>query len=79
MAKDDDSSDYKLAQKELQDTVRNLCKVSGQPVPDFVEAQPPFCSFCGKGTNQVRKMVAGPSVYICNECVTTAQRIIEEE
>ena len=28
-----------------------------------------FCSFCGKNQNEVRKLIAGPSVYICNECM----------
>ena len=28
-----------------------------------------FCSFCGKNQNEVRKLIAGPSVYICNECI----------
>jgi hypothetical protein len=79
MPEDDDHIDYKLAEKELQDAVRKLCEFTDQPVPDFVEAKPPFCSFCGKGINQVRKMVEGPSVHICDECVATAQRIIEEE
>jgi len=28
-----------------------------------------YCSFCGKGQNEVQKLIAGPSVYICEECV----------
>ncbi|HYU65123.1 MAG TPA: ClpX C4-type zinc finger protein, partial [Jatrophihabitantaceae bacterium] len=28
------------------------------------------CSFCGKGEHEIRKLVAGPGVYICDECVT---------
>ena len=28
-----------------------------------------FCSFCGKNQNEVRRLIAGPSVYICDECV----------
>jgi ATP-dependent Clp protease ATP-binding subunit ClpX len=28
-----------------------------------------FCSFCGKGQHEVRKLIAGPTVYICEECV----------
>ncbi|GAB3921412.1 hypothetical protein GCM10011575_15980 [Microlunatus endophyticus] len=35
------------------------------------------CSFCGKDESQIDKMVAGPGVYICNECVQLAGRIIE--
>ncbi|MBQ7956594.1 MAG: ATP-dependent Clp protease ATP-binding subunit ClpX [Clostridia bacterium] len=38
-----------------------------------------FCSFCGKSQAQVRKMIAGHGVYICNECVDLCRDIIEEE
>lgn len=37
------------------------------------------CSFCGKTQEQVKRLVAGPDVFICNECVTLCQDIIEEE
>ncbi|MCK9443289.1 MAG: ATP-dependent Clp protease ATP-binding subunit ClpX [Tissierellaceae bacterium] len=37
------------------------------------------CSFCGKPQEQVRRLIAGPNVYICNECVELCQEIIEEE
>jgi ATP-dependent Clp protease ATP-binding subunit ClpX len=38
-----------------------------------------YCSFCGKSQSEVRKLVAGPSVYMCNECVDLCNDIIEEE
>ena len=37
------------------------------------------CSFCGKAQDEVKKLIAGPSVYICNECVDLCNDIIEEE
>lgn len=37
------------------------------------------CSFCGKTQNQVKRLVAGPNVYICDECVALCQEIIQEE
>ncbi|MGZ9585160.1 ATP-dependent protease ATP-binding subunit ClpX [Paenibacillus marinisediminis] len=37
------------------------------------------CSFCGKSQEQVRKLVAGPGVYICDECVELCNEIVEEE
>jgi ATP-dependent Clp protease ATP-binding subunit ClpX len=37
------------------------------------------CSFCGKGQDEVKKLIAGPMVYICNECVSLCDEIIEEE
>ncbi|HKK90875.1 MAG TPA: ATP-dependent Clp protease ATP-binding subunit ClpX [Desulfobacteraceae bacterium] len=38
-----------------------------------------FCSFCGKNQKEVKKLIAGPSVYICNECVGLCEEIIEDE
>jgi len=37
------------------------------------------CSFCGKNQEQVRKLIAGPGVYICDECIELCNEIIEEE
>ena len=37
------------------------------------------CSFCGRTGDEVRKLVAGPNVYICDECVEVCQNIIDEE
>ncbi|MDK8501615.1 ATP-dependent Clp protease ATP-binding subunit ClpX [Aerococcus sanguinicola] len=37
------------------------------------------CSFCGKSQDQVNKIIAGPDVYICNECVSLCQEIIDDE
>jgi ATP-dependent Clp protease ATP-binding subunit ClpX len=37
------------------------------------------CSFCGKGQREVRKLIAGPTVYICDECIALCNEIIEEE
>ncbi|PKG40004.1 ATP-dependent protease ATP-binding subunit ClpX [Psychromonas sp. Urea-02u-13] len=38
-----------------------------------------YCSFCGKSQHEVKKLIAGPSVYICNECVDLCDDIIKEE
>ncbi|WP_436705773.1 ATP-dependent Clp protease ATP-binding subunit ClpX [Lactiplantibacillus plantarum] len=40
---------------------------------------PVNCSFCGKSQDQVKKIVAGPGVYICNECIDLCKEIIDEE
>ena len=37
------------------------------------------CSFCGKSQEQVRKLIAGPGVYICDECVELCNEILDEE
>jgi ATP-dependent Clp protease ATP-binding subunit ClpX len=38
-----------------------------------------YCSFCGKGQEDVRKLIAGPTAYICDECITLCNDIIAEE
>lgn len=38
-----------------------------------------MCSFCGKSQSEVRKLVAGPGVYICDECITVCKHILEKE
>jgi ATP-dependent Clp protease ATP-binding subunit ClpX len=37
------------------------------------------CSFCGKGQDQVRKLVAGPGVYICDHCIELSQEVLEDD
>src|SRR5712672_3728222 len=38
-----------------------------------------YCSFCGKSQHELRKLIAGPTVHICNECVELCMDIIGEE
>ena len=38
-----------------------------------------FCSFCGKSQHEVRKLIAGPTVFICDECVELCMDIIEKK
>ena len=38
-----------------------------------------YCSFCGKSQHEVRKLIAGPTVFICDECVELCLDIIGEE
>jgi len=45
----------------------------------FDETKQLKCSFCGKTQDQVRRLVAGPGVYICDECITLCEDIIREE
>src|ERR671915_2497732 len=37
------------------------------------------CNFCGKSQKQVKRLIAGPNVYICDECIELCNEIIEEE
>ena len=41
--------------------------------------KPLYCSFCGKSQHEVKKLIAGPSVFICSECVELCNEIIREE
>ncbi|NMA84532.1 MAG: ATP-dependent Clp protease ATP-binding subunit ClpX [Epulopiscium sp.] len=45
----------------------------------YDDKKPLKCSFCGKNQEQVRRLIAGPSVYICDECIELCAEIIEEE
>ena len=38
-----------------------------------------YCSFCGKSQHEVKKLIAGPTVFICDECVELCMDIIREE
>ena len=40
---------------------------------------PNYCSFCGKAQSEVKRLIAGPSVFICDECVDLCKGIIEQE
>jgi ATP-dependent Clp protease ATP-binding subunit ClpX len=48
-------------------------------MPKYEERKQLKCSFCGKTQEQVRRLVAGPGVYICDECIELCQEIIDEE
>jgi ATP-dependent Clp protease ATP-binding subunit ClpX len=37
------------------------------------------CSFCGKSQNDVKKLIAGPGVYVCNECIDICNEIINDD
>lgn len=41
--------------------------------------QPPVCNFCGRSGDEVERLIAGPGVFICNECIGVCRNILEEE
>jgi ATP-dependent Clp protease ATP-binding subunit ClpX len=51
---------------------RRHARGAGKPTPACA------CSFCGKRRDQVRKLIAGPGVWICNECVVLCVEILAE-
>jgi ATP-dependent Clp protease ATP-binding subunit ClpX len=38
-----------------------------------------YCSFCGKSQHEVKKLIAGPSVFVCDECIELCKEIIRDE
>ena len=67
-------------------TTLDMPAQDAQPVPDdedvTAERKPPddrHCSFCGKQKTDVEKLVSGPLVYICNECVELCEDIVAGE
>ena len=71
------------ATQELEAVARKLAERTGRLAES--EASPktrppdkaPFCSFCRAGANNVKRLVAGPGVYICDECIRMCWEIIE--
>ncbi len=76
---DEDSYDYRRAMRELQEATNELRKLRGEAPEEEIVPEPPFCSFCGKGKNEYRRLVQGPEVYICDECVLECIKILDEE
>lgn len=52
---------------------------SGNRLPTKHSGTLLHCSFCGKNQHEIMKLIAGPSVYICNECISLCNEIISEE
>lgn len=48
-------------------------------MPKYDEKGPVKCTFCGKNQDEVHRIIAGPGVYICNECVELCREIIDED
>lgn len=44
-----------------------------------MSADPLYCAFCGKNQHEVAKMVAGPNVFICDECIDLLHQVIHAE
>src|SRR6202790_5559733 len=51
--------------------------VTAAPVPEPDKTL--YCSFCGKSQHEVRKLIAGPTVFVCDECVELCEDIVDEE
>ena len=67
------------------ETLEQLCGKLPAIVSDLVESNQTkmagtcYCSFCGKSQHEVPKLIAGPAVFICDECVNLCSEIVEEK
>ena len=67
------------------ETLDDLCSKLPAIVNDLVESNQTkkagtcYCSFCGKSQHEVAKLIAGPAVFICGECVDLCSEIVEEK
>ena len=48
-------------------------------MPNYDDGKELKCSFCGKPQSRVRKLIAGPNVYICDECIGVCTSILDDE
>ncbi len=67
-----------MSDEESQSGVDGSTKSDSKKAKSKGRSQRLRCSFCGKGQSEVQKLIAGPSVYICNECVHLCQDIVSK-
>ena len=67
----------RLVDVDKPDLPRHSNYGEGKPVD--VNGETPLCSFCGKEKEEVKKLIAGPKVFICNECVELCVDIVADE
>ena len=58
---------------------KKAAKAEGQKIKNQPKDELLCCSFCGKSQNEVKKLIAGPAVYICDECIGICDEILEED
>ena len=77
--------EFLAAQRAMRDAINDLRQMQGRvPIPlhesnPLIQPVPPLCSFCGRGSNQVRKLVAGANAFICDECTILVAEIMADE
>ena len=65
---------YATALRKIRQEQETRMSVNAPPI----EGVTPSCSFCGKSNTEVERLVAGPGVFICNECVELALMVVED-
>ena len=73
-----DDADRKVLEAEFSRIAGELRRLRGKPLRD-VRAEPPYCSFCGVGKNQVQGFVQGPSANICDDCIEYCQQLVRDQ
>lgn len=83
MSDDETKQEIAAARFALDSAIDNLRKFRGKELiyasanADCIAPEPPFCSFCGKGANEVRRMIQGETAHICSQCVALCHDICE--
>ena len=72
-------SDYEKAKRELYDAARRYRRSIPSSVIQESKEGDNSCSFCGKHESKVNNLIAGPAVFICNECIKLCNGIIDYE
>jgi len=54
-----------------------LLRLQARRSAPMVRGEPPYCSFCGRGRNEYQRIVGGPKVMICNDCLADARTAID--
>lgn len=65
--------------EDIRNNLREREKMKEKEMAKIAKNDPDACSFCGQGREAVKKIIAGPNVYICDECVLLCEEIIENE
>ncbi len=85
MSEDNNEEELRRARREFENAANKLRSLQ-QREPIYqngesleLERTAPYCSFCGKGINQVKLLVPGNNAHICNECVLLAHDVVEGE
>jgi hypothetical protein len=75
----DRCDELRASLRSIEEIVSRTSRVLDQENPPAEETPQLCCSFCGKAQAEVTKLIAGPSVFICNECVSLCSVIIAKE
>ncbi len=85
MSEDNNKEELRRARREFENAANKLRSLQ-QREPIYqdgasleLEGAAPYCSFCGKGKNQVKLLAPGNNALICNECVLLALDVVEGE